>query len=128
MVDTKKAVAALAVAAEEGNLSLTLQADDGTPFKVVLDARIVSGVIGTILALGGRLKAAGDDKGMEAQVVMLTACRSAIADGRPVLLVQLEGSLWLPMTFPRSAIPALQNALTTLQQKATADPSAPLRN
>ena len=99
-MDTKKAVAAMAVVAEGSDLSLTLKDGDGNPFKVILDGRMVSSVIGTMLPVGRNLKI-GDDEGMVAQVITLTGCRAAISEGRPILVVQLEGTVSLLMTFPR---------------------------
>lgn len=126
MGDGKKAIAALAVATDDGGreVVLTLKDEAGTAFKVRLDAGIVGGIVGSLLALGSRLKVAGENE-LRAQPITITACRPATLDGRPVLDLQLEGTMSFPVTFPRSAIPALQQALSILQQTSTADPPKP---
>ena len=51
------------------------------------------------------------------QPTAVTSTRKAVLpDGRPMLDLELEGSLHFPVTFPAEAIPLLQKALSELQE------------
>jgi hypothetical protein len=122
MADSKRAVAALGVAIVDGDVVLTLKGEDGAAFQIRLHPGMVAGLAVGLMGMGKQV-ATSDEKSVTAQPMTLTASIPALGpQGQPILDLVLENGMHFPVTFPKSAIPILQNALATLQQKSTAQP------
>jgi hypothetical protein len=116
------AVAALSVIydSQAKNVVLTLQSATGTPYQVKFHPGIVAGIAVALISVGRKFAPSAGATGADVQPITVTSARKAILpDGRPILDLELEGSLHFPITFPPEAIPLLQTALAELQSMTT---------
>lgn len=120
-----RAVAALSIVVEKGDIVLTLRSASGGVYKVALHPGIVGGITAAMIALGGRIAPKAGASGADVQPITVTSARKALGpSGQPMLNLVLEGSLHLPLTFPREAIAILKTALSELEDmtKTAPDP------
>lgn len=131
MPERKSAVGSLSAIVDNRTheLILTLKDEKGAPFELALHPGIIGALAVTLFRVGATAQASQHDaKGVTAQPMALTAAIPAVGPaGQPVLDLVLEGSMHFPVTFPKSAIPIIQNALATLA-RATNEPPSQSRN
>jgi hypothetical protein len=103
---------------------LTLKAEDGSAFEVRLLPTIVAPLVVSLVGLGNRL-GTSTESGVLGQVMHLTAAIPGVGTkSEPMLDLVLENSLHFPVTFPRSGIQVMQQALAVLQKKSTEQPKS----
>jgi hypothetical protein len=115
MADTPRAIANLAANIEQsGDVLIMLKAETGGAIKLRMAPGMIAAFAVQMLGIAGRISTSDND-GFSSQPLTLTGIRSALGpDAQPVLALILDGSLQLAVTFPKSAIPAIQNSLATL--------------
>lgn len=109
--------------ADTNEVVLTLQSETGSSYQVRFHPGMVASVAVALFGIGRAFAPPDGVRHFDGQVLQVTGCRKAVGpDGQPILDLQLEGGMRLPITFPGEAIDLLKGDLTQLQEM-TAKPT-----
>ena len=114
-----KAVGVLSAAydANTNEVVLSLKSETGSAYQVRFHPGVVASAATALFGIGRSFAPPDGTSHFDGQVLQVTGCRKAVGpDGQPILDLQLEGGMRLPITFPGEAIDLLKGDLTQLQE------------
>jgi hypothetical protein len=116
-----KAISAVGVEKETGNLKIQFEAADGRFFGITLQPSVIPFTIAALASQGQQ--AGADGRGMSSQALRVVGWRPLVGkDGAPGFAWIMDGGLKVPMVFPQEALPALRSAIVELERLSAPAP------